>query len=78
MPYTAEKEEMIDTFSEQISNSVQWEETLLNMAKDGVDTFIECGPGKTLSGFVKRTVPGAKILNVSDIETLNKTVEEVC
>ena len=77
-PYTAEKEEMIDTFSEQISNSVRWEETLLNMAGDGVDTFIECGPGKTLSGFVKRTVPGAKILNVSDIESLNKTVEEVC
>ena len=77
-PYTAEKEDMIETFSEQVCNSVQWEETLLNMAKDGVDTFIECGPGKTLSGFVKRTVPGAKILNVSDIETLNKTVEEVC
>ncbi len=78
MPYSAEKEEMIDTFSEQISNSVRWEETLLNMAKDGVDTFIECGPGKTLAGFVKRTVPEARILNVSDIETLNKTVEEVC
>ena len=77
-PYTAEKEDMIETFSEQVCNSVQWEETLLNMAKDGVDTFIECGPGKTLSGFVKRTVPGAKTLNVSDIETLNKTVEEVC
>ncbi|MCR5557180.1 MAG: ACP S-malonyltransferase [Butyrivibrio sp.] len=77
-PYTAEKEDIIDTFSEQISNSVRWEETLLNMAGDGVDTFIECGPGKTLSGFVKRTVPGAKILNVSDIESLNKTVEEVC
>ena len=77
-PYTEEKEEMINTFSEQISNSVRWEDTLLNMAEDGIDTFIECGPGKTLSGFVKRTVPGAKILNVSDIETLNKTVEEVC
>ncbi len=77
-PYAAEKTEIIDTFSEQISNSVQWEETLLNMAKDGIDTFIECGPGKTLAGFVKRTVPGARILNVCDIETLNKTVEEVC
>ena len=77
-PYASEAEDIIDTFSEQISNSVHWEETLLNMAEDGVDTFIECGPGKALSGFVKRTVPGAKILNVCDIETLNKTVEEVC
>ena len=68
---------MIDVFSEQISNSVRWEETLLNMAKDGVDTFIECGPGKTLAGFVKRTVEGAKIYNVSDNKSLQKAIEEL-
>lgn len=76
-PYSEDVEEMIDVFSEQISNSVRWEETLLNMAKDGVDTFIECGPGKTLSGFVKRTVEGAKIYNVSDNESLQKAIEEL-
>ena len=47
------------------------------MAAAGIDTFIECGPGKTLSGFVKRTVPGANIYNVSDIDSLNKVVEEL-
>lgn len=76
-PYPDEIEEMIDLFSKQVTNSVKWEETLQNMHKDGVDTFIECGPGKTLSSFVKRTIPGAKIYNVSDMESLDRTVNEL-
>ena len=76
-PYPDDKEGIIDTISNQISNSVKWEETLNNMAAAGIDTFIECGPGKTLSGFVKRTVTGANIFNVSDIDSLNKVVEEL-
>ena len=76
-PYPDNKAGIIDTISNQISNSVKWEETLSNMAAEGIDTFIECGPGKTLSGFVKRTVSGANIYNVSDIDSLNKVVEEL-
>ncbi len=76
-PYPETAEDIIDTFSEQISNSVKWEDTLLNMAADGVDTFIECGPGKTLSGFVKRTVKDAKIYNVCDRESLQNVLEEL-
>ncbi len=76
-PYTGDPDEIIRTFSGQVESSVKWEETLLNMADEGIDTFIECGPGRTLSGFVKRTVPGAKIMNVSDIESLQKVIEEI-
>lgn len=76
-PYPGSADEIVETLTDQISNSVKWEETLTNMAADGVDTFIECGPGKTLSGFVKRTVPGAKIYNVCDLETLKLTTEEL-
>ncbi len=76
-PYSGSDKDMISTISDQIKSSVKWEETLTNMARDGVDTFIECGPGKTLSGFVKRTVEGARIYNVSDIESLNKVIEEL-
>ncbi len=76
-PYPEEPGEMIKTFSGQMESSVKWEETLLNMAQDGVDTFIECGPGRTLSGFVKRTVPGARIFNVCDMQSLQKVVEEL-
>lgn len=59
----------------QAKSPVRWEETLHNMVDDGIDTFIELGPGKTLSGFVKKTFPeGVHILNVTDIESLNETV----
>ncbi len=60
---------------EQVSSSVLWEDTIRRMAADGVDTFVEIGPGKALSGFVKKTVPGAVILNVEDIASLEKTLE---
>lgn len=60
---------------EQISSSVLWEDTIRRMAADGVDTFVEIGPGKALSGFVKKTVPGAVILNVEDMASLEKTLE---
>lgn len=73
--YPKEKGEIIDLISGQISNSVRWEDTLRNMAGAGADTFIECGPGNVLSGFVKRTCPGAKIFNVSDTETLGTALE---
>jgi [acyl-carrier-protein] S-malonyltransferase len=76
-PYSGDEEEMISTISDQVCNSVKWEETLNNMARDGVDTFIECGPGKALSGFVKRTVEGAKIYNVYNMESLQKVIEEL-
>ena len=75
MPYAGSREEMIGTVSAQICSSVQWADTLIHMAESGVDTFIECGPGKALSGFVKRTVEGAGILNVSDTESLKKAME---
>ncbi|SFB97205.1 ACP S-malonyltransferase [Butyrivibrio sp. YAB3001] len=74
--YPEKEDEIIDIFSAQVSNSVKWEDILTNMEKMQIDTFVECGPGKTLSGFVKRTVKGAKILNVSDIESLGSTVRE--
>ena len=45
------------------------------MISQGVDTFIEIGPGKTLSGFVKRTVKGVKIYNVEDMKSLEKTLK---
>ena len=46
------------------------------MAEMGIDTFVELGPGKTLSGFVKKTFGDqARFFNVTDMETLNSTIE---
>lgn len=62
----------------QAKSPVRWEETLRNIAEAGIDTFIELGPGKTLSGFVKKTFGDeVRFFNVTDIETLNKTIEAV-
>lgn len=75
--YPGESKAIIEAISDQVSNSVKWEDTLKNMESMEVDTFVECGPGKTLSGFVKRTVTGARIFNVSDLESLKTTSKEL-
>lgn len=61
----------------QAKSPVRWEQTLRNMVDDGIDTFIELGPGKTLTGFIKKTFSGEDSIhyyNVTDIESLKETV----
>lgn len=74
-PYQAEQAKF--HISNQINHPVRWQETLEKMAAAGADTFIEVGPGKTLSGLVKKTVGGARILNVQDAESLRAAVKEI-
>ncbi len=60
----------------QAKSPVYWEKTLRNMYRDGVRVFIELGPGKTLSGFVRKTLkeyPDVKIFHVSDAASLRDT-----
>jgi [acyl-carrier-protein] S-malonyltransferase len=59
----------------QVSSPVLWEDSIRQMVKNGVDTFIEVGPGKTLSGFVKKIDKNLTTLNVQDVDSLNKTLE---
>lgn len=56
----------------QVMTSVLWEDTIKRMIADGVDTFIEIGPGKALSGFIKKIDRTVKVFNVENMETLNK------
>ena len=66
-----------DLLVKQAMSPVHWVKTLENMQADGIDTFIECGAGKTLSGLVKKTLKGVKILRVENLKTLNDTLEEL-
>ena len=68
---------LIDLLSEQISHSVLLEDTIKQMLADGVDTFIEVGPGKAVSGFVKKCAKGmdVKILHVEDCASLAETLD---
>lgn len=59
----------------QAMSPVRWVQTLENMKNAGVDTFIECGPGKTLSGLVKKTLKGVKVYRVENVKTLSDTLE---
>ena len=66
-----------DILQDQICHSVYFEDTIKNLKEKGVDTFIEIGPGKTLSGFVKKTLTDVKIYNVSDLNGLNNLISEL-
>lgn len=61
----------------QAMSSVRWVQTLKNMQADGIDIFIECGAGKTLSGLAKKTLKDVKILRVENLKTLRNTLEEL-
>lgn len=57
----------------QVSSPVRWLESVEFMAKAGVETFVEVGPGKVLSGLVRQTITDARCLNVADSATLEAT-----
>lgn len=71
-PYEENRETML---AEQMKNPVLWTKTVEQMAADGVDTFVEVGPGKTLSGLVKRILPHAAVYRVEDAATLEETIQ---
>ena len=64
-----------DLLSRQVSSPVLWQRTVENMIADGVDTFIEVGAGRVLSGLISRINPEVSVLNVCDAGSLEKTVE---
>ncbi|KYH28738.1 MULTISPECIES: ACP S-malonyltransferase [Clostridium] len=75
--YIKDKSEIRELLKKQVYSSVLWEDIVNNMIKDGINTFVEIGPGKALSGFVKKIDRSVKVLNVEDLASLNKTVKEL-
>jgi [acyl-carrier-protein] S-malonyltransferase len=59
----------------QVMSSVLWETIIKNMIKDGVDTFVEIGPGKVLCGFVKKIDRKLTVINIEDMASLAKAIE---
>jgi len=64
-----------DGLVRQVSLPVQWQRTLETMAADGFDTFIEVGSGTVVSGLVRKTLKSARVLNVEDAASLEKTIQ---
>jgi [acyl-carrier-protein] S-malonyltransferase len=66
-----------DLLVQQVSSSVRWEQSMQNMIAQGVDTFVEIGPGRTLAGFMKKINKEMKMLNLATWEDLDKVVAEL-
>lgn len=83
VPYycNADAEEITDAskvkelLKRQVYSSVRWQQTIENMIADGVDTFIEVGPGKTLTGFMKKINREVKSINIATVDDLAKLEE---
>ena len=73
--YVASKDDVKALLEKQVSASVRWQQTVERMIADGVTTFIEIGPGKTLSGFMRKINRDVQVLNVEKVEDLDKVVE---
>jgi [acyl-carrier-protein] S-malonyltransferase len=65
------------TLADQLTSSVRFSETLTNLSLSGVDTFVHIGPGDVTAGLVRRTVEGATIKVVSDLEQVRTVAEEL-
>ena len=82
--FIEDKSYIKELLTKQVKSSVKWSETIEKMLDSGIDVFIEIGPLKTLSSFVKEISKerGAdvKIFNIEDLKSLNKTLEvlQVC
>jgi len=64
----------VSTLVEQVSGAVRWEQSVRHLLDLGVDTFVECGPGKVLTGLVKKIAPGVNLLRVEDIASLKMSL----
>jgi [acyl-carrier-protein] S-malonyltransferase len=62
-----------DSLVRQVSSPVRWRESVELLAREGVETFVEIGPGKVLSGLVRQTAPRSRCLNVEDAASLEAT-----
>lgn len=75
--YVTDKGQVKSLLEKQVSSSVRWQQTVERMIADGVDTFIEIGPGKTLSGFMRKINRDMKVINIEKVEDLSKLDELV-
>ncbi len=81
--YVTSVEPVKEFLSRQVASSVRWQQSIERMIADGVDTFVEMGPGKTLSGFMKKINRNVRMINVETVEDLEKAAaalkgEEAC
>lgn len=70
--YVTESGAIKELLAKQVSSSVRWQESVEKMIADGVDTFVEIGPGRTLSNLIKKINREVTVLNIEKVEDLEK------
>lgn len=73
--YIKDSSEIKGLLKKQVMSAVLWEDTIRKMVAEGVDTFVEIGPGKVLSGFVKKVDRKLTVVNIEDRASLEKALE---
>ena len=73
--YVTDADQVKPLLVEQVSSSVRWQQSVETMIADGVDTFVEIGPGKTLAGFIRKISRDVKVYNIEKLEDIDKVVE---
>ena len=76
--YVTEQTQVKPLLESQIYSPVRWQQTIERMLADGVDEFVEIGPGKTLSGFIKKINRNVKVCNIDKMEDFVRFVAEHC
>ena len=72
--YSDDPNQIKQLLIDQIEKPVRWREIVINMINSKVDKFVEIGPGKVLSGLIKRIDSNVKLIQVNDLEDLNKLI----
>lgn len=72
-----DKEEIKPLLSRQISSPVRWQQSVENMILNGVDTFVEIGPGRTLNGFIRKINREVSVYSIQTVEDMEKVIQAV-
>lgn len=75
--YVEDINETKGLLSVQVASSVRWQQSMEKLIADGVDTFVEIGPGKTLAGFMRKIDKNVKVYNIGTFEDVNKVAGEI-
>ena len=75
--YVTDPAQIRPLLARQISSSVRWQQSVEQMICAGIDTFVEIGPGRTLTGFIKKIDKNVRTFNIQTVEDLEKTAAEI-
>lgn len=75
--YVTSEENIKELLKQQVASSVRFQQSIEKMIEDGVNVFVEIGPGKTLNGFIRKISKDVKVLNLDKLADLDHVVEEL-